>query len=92
VARERWRRGRAQATGGGGGANGLGPVDRETRERQPARKARTKRENVFPVKTRPTCRLGGPAGMVSTCGGSEASGLAGPEAAWAAWSAEPKIR
>jgi hypothetical protein len=51
-----------------------------------------KRENVFPVKTRPTCGLGGPAGTVSACGGSEASGLAGPEAAWATRLAGPKIR
>jgi hypothetical protein len=90
--------------GRGGGAGELGrlevgdeadsqsPVDRETRERQPARKARTKRENVFPVKTRPTRGLGGPAEAVTACGGSEASGLAGPEAEWAARSAGPKIR
>jgi hypothetical protein len=38
----------------GDGADSQGPVDRETRERRPARNARTKRENVFPVKTRPT--------------------------------------
>jgi hypothetical protein len=46
----------------------------------------------IPVKTRPTCGLGGPARAVSACGGSEASGLAGPEAEWAARSAGPKIR
>jgi hypothetical protein len=38
----------------GDGADSWGPVDRETREMQPARKARTKREDVFPAKTRPT--------------------------------------
>jgi hypothetical protein len=38
----------------GDGADSWGLVDRETRERRPARKARTKREDVFPVKTRPT--------------------------------------
>jgi hypothetical protein len=76
----------------GDGANSWGPVDRETRERRPARKARTKRENIFPVKTRPTFGLGGLAGTVSACRGSKASGLAGPEAAWAARSAGPKIR
>jgi hypothetical protein len=32
-------------------ADSWGPVDRETRERRPARKARTKREDVFPAKT-----------------------------------------
>jgi hypothetical protein len=61
----------------GDGADSWGPVDREMRERRPARKARTKRENVFPV---------------SACGGSEASGRAGREAAGAARSAGPKIR
>jgi hypothetical protein len=38
----------------GDGADNWGPVDREMRERQLARKARTKREDVFPAKTRPT--------------------------------------
>jgi hypothetical protein len=74
----------------GGGSDSWGPVDRETRERRPARKARTKKENVFPVKTRPTRGLDGPAGTVSACGGGAASGLAGPEAEWAARSAGPK--
>jgi L-2-hydroxyglutarate oxidase LhgO len=69
-----------------------GPTVRGTRERRPARKARTKRENIFPVKTRSTHGLGGPAGTVLACGGSEASVLAGPEAEWAARSARPKIR
>jgi hypothetical protein len=46
----------------------------------------------IPVKTRPTHGLGGPAGAVSACGGSEASGLAGPKAEWAARSAGPKVR
>jgi hypothetical protein len=73
-------------------ADSRGPVVRGTRERRPARKARTKRENVFFMKTRLTRGLGGPAGVVSACGGSEASGLAGPEAEWATWSAGPKAR
>jgi hypothetical protein len=30
--------------------------------------------------------------MISACGGGAASGLAGPEAEWAAWSAGPKSR
>jgi hypothetical protein len=37
----------------GDGADSWGPVDIETRERRAARKARTKREDVFPTKTRP---------------------------------------
>jgi hypothetical protein len=32
----------------GDGANSRGPLDSETRERRPAQKERTKRENVFP--------------------------------------------
>jgi hypothetical protein len=74
----------------GAGSDSWGPVDRETRERRPAQKSRTKKENVFPAKTRPTCGLDGPAGTVSSCGGGTASGLAGPEAEWAARSDEPK--
>jgi hypothetical protein len=74
------------------GADSRGPVDREMRERRLARKAQTKRENVFPMKTRPTRELGGSAGAVSTCGGSKARRLAGPEAEWAARSAGLKIR
>jgi hypothetical protein len=76
----------------GDGTDSWGPVDRETWERWPARNARTKREDVFPVKTRPTHGLDGPAGTVSACGGGAASGLAGPEAEWATRSAGPKSR
>jgi hypothetical protein len=76
----------------GGGSDSWGPVDRETWERQPARKAWTKREDVFPGKTGPAHGLGGLAGTVSACGGGAASGLAGPEAEWAARSAGPKSR
>jgi hypothetical protein len=46
----------------------------------------------IPVKTRPTRGLGGPAGVVLACGGSEANGLAVPKAEWAARSAGPKVR
>jgi hypothetical protein len=74
----------------GGGSDSWGPVDTKTRERRPARKAQTKKENVFPAKTRPTRGLDGPARMVLACGGGTASGLAGPEAEWAARSAGPK--
>jgi hypothetical protein len=76
----------------GDGTDSWGPVDRETWERRTPRKARTKREDVFPAKTRPTRGLDGSAGTVSACGGSAASGLAGPEAEWVARSAGPKSR
>jgi hypothetical protein len=46
----------------------------------------------IPVKTRPTCGLGGPDGAVLAYGGSEASRLVGPKAEWAARSAGPKVR
>jgi hypothetical protein len=36
----------------GDGADSWGPVDKETKERRSARKARTKREDIFPAKTR----------------------------------------
>jgi hypothetical protein len=55
-------------------------------------KTRTEKENVFPVKMRPTRGLDGPAGMISACGDGAAGGLAGPEAKRAARSVGPKIR
>jgi hypothetical protein len=55
-------------------------------------RARTKKENVFPVKTRPMRGLDGPAGMVSAYGDGAAGGLAGPEAERAARLARPKAR
>jgi hypothetical protein len=76
----------------GDGTDSWGLVDRETWERRPARKAQTKREDVFPAKTRPTRGLDGPAGTVLACEGGTASGLAGPEAEWATRSAGPKSR
>jgi hypothetical protein len=76
----------------GDGADSRGPLDREMRERRLARKARTKKGKRIPVKTRLARGLGGPAGAVSACGGSEASGLAGPKPQWAARSTGPKVR
>jgi hypothetical protein len=61
----------------GDGTDIWGLVDRETWERRSARKARTKRENVFLVKTRPTRGLDVSAGTVLACGGGAASGLTG---------------
>jgi hypothetical protein len=55
-------------------------------------RARTKKENVFPTKTRPTRGLDGPAGMVSAYGDGAAGGLAGPRAERATWLAGPKAR
>jgi hypothetical protein len=61
----------------GDGTDIWGPVDRETWERRPAQKTRTKSEDVFPMKTRPMRGLDGSAGTISTCGGGAASGLVG---------------
>jgi hypothetical protein len=55
-------------------------------------RARTKKENVFPAKTRPTRGLDGPAGTVLACRDGMAGGLAGPEAERAARLAGPKAR
>jgi hypothetical protein len=55
-------------------------------------RARTKKENVFSAKTRPTRGLDGLVGMVSACGDGMAGGLAGPEAERAARLAGPKAR
>jgi hypothetical protein len=55
-------------------------------------RVRTKKENVFPAKTRPTRGLDGPAGTVSACGDGVGGGLAGPEAERAARLAGPEAR
>jgi hypothetical protein len=55
-------------------------------------KTRTEKENVFPVKTRPTRGLDGPTETILARGDGAAGGLAGPEAKRAAGSAGPKIR
>jgi hypothetical protein len=55
-------------------------------------KASSEKENVFPVKTRPTRGLDELAGRFRPAGSGEASGRAGPEAKRAAGSAGPKIR
>jgi hypothetical protein len=55
-------------------------------------RARTKKENVFPAKTRPTRGLDGPTGTVSACRDGTAGGLAGPEAERATRLAGPKAR
>jgi hypothetical protein len=55
-------------------------------------RAQTKKENVFPARTRPTRGLDGPAGTVLTCGDGTAGGLAGPEAERATRLARPEAR
>jgi hypothetical protein len=65
-------------------------LGRETRGEAASSEGENQNRKRIPVKTRPTRELGGPAEAVSACGGSEASGLAGPKAEWAAGSAGPK--
>jgi hypothetical protein len=78
--------------GEGGEFDRWGLVDKETRERRPARENTNRKENVFPAKTQPTRGLDGPTGTILACGDGTAGGLAGPEAKRAAGSAGPKIR
>jgi hypothetical protein len=68
------------------------PLGRETRGEAASSEGANQKGKHVPVKTRPTRGLGGPAGVVSACGGSEASGLAGLKAEWAARSVGPKVR
>jgi hypothetical protein len=68
------------------------PLGRETRGEAASSEGANQKGKRIPVKTRPTRGLGGPAGAVSACGGSEASGLAGPKAEWAVRSAGLKVR
>jgi hypothetical protein len=75
----------------GDGADSRGPLDRETRERRPSRKAQTKRETYSredAIDARARWASRGGFGLR----GSKASGLAGPEAEWPARSDGPKIR
>jgi hypothetical protein len=90
--RRREKAARVGRRGGEDTADMRGLLDRETRERRLAWKARTKKENVFPAKTRPTRGLDGPAGTVLACGGGVAGGLAGLEAERPARLAGPKAR
>jgi hypothetical protein len=65
------------------------PLGRETRGEAASSEGTNQKGRRIPVKTRPTRGLGGPTGAVLA---SEASGLAGPKAEWAARSAGPKVR
>jgi hypothetical protein len=91
------RRGRKKAAGVGrrGGedtSDRWGPVDRETRERQPTREG-VNRKGKRISREDATDALAGWAGRaILACGDSAASGLAGPEAKRATGSAGPKIR
>jgi hypothetical protein len=68
------------------------PLGRETRGEAASSEGANQKGKRIPMKTRPARGLGGSPGAVSACGGSEASGLAGPKAELAARSARPKVR
>jgi hypothetical protein len=67
------------------------PLGREMRGEAASSDGANQKGKHIPVKTRPTRGLGGSAGVVSTYGGSGASGLVGPKAEWAERSAGPKV-
>ncbi len=91
------RRGRKKAAevgrrGGEDTSGRWGPVDRETRERRPAREGVNRKGKRISREDATDARAGWAGGAISACGDGAAGGLAGPEAKWAAGSAGPKIR
>jgi hypothetical protein len=91
------RRGRKKAAGvsrrgGEDTSNRLGPVDRETRERRPAREGVNQKGKRISREDATDARAGWADRVISTCGDGTAGGLVGPEAKRAAGSARPKIR
>jgi hypothetical protein len=69
-----------------------GPVDRETRERWPAREGVNRKGKRISHEDATDARAGWGRRVISACGDGTAGGLAGPEAKRAAGSAGPKIR
>jgi hypothetical protein len=69
-----------------------GPVDRETRERRPAREGVNRRGKRISREDATNARAGWAGRAISASGDSAAGGLAGPEAKQAVESAGPKIR
>jgi hypothetical protein len=69
-----------------------GPVDRETRERWPAREGVNRKGKLISREYATEERAGWVGWAILACGHSAAGGLPGPEAQRAAGSAGPKIR
>jgi hypothetical protein len=69
-----------------------GPVDRETREKRPAREGVNRKGKHIPREDATDAWAGWAGRVISACGDSVAGGRAGPEAKRAARSAGPKIR
>jgi hypothetical protein len=93
----RGRRGRKKAArvgrcGGEDTSDRWGSVDRETRERRPAREGVNRKGKRISREDATNARAGWAGRVISACGDGAASELAGPEAKRAAGSAGPKIR
>jgi hypothetical protein len=69
-----------------------GPVDRETRERRPAREGVNRKGKRISREEATNARAGRAGRAISACGDGAAGGRAGPEAKRPAGSAGPKIR
>jgi hypothetical protein len=76
----------------GDGTDSWGSIDRETWERRAAQKARTKKGRRISCEDATDARAGWAGRDSFGLRGGAASGLAGPEAEWAARSAGPKSR
>jgi hypothetical protein len=90
------RRGRKKVAGVGqhGGEDTSyrwGSVDRETRERRPAREGVNRKGKRLSCEDATDARAGWAGRAILACGDGAAGGLPGPEANWAAGSAGPKI-
>jgi hypothetical protein len=91
------RRGRKKATGddrrsGEDTSDRWGSVDRETRERRPAREGVNRKEKCISHEDTTDTRAGWAGRAISSYGDGMAGGLAGPEAKRAAGSIGPKIK
>jgi hypothetical protein len=91
------RRGRKKVAGVGrrGGedtSDRWGPVDRETRERRPAREGVNRKGNHISHEDAIDAQAGWAGRAILACGDGTAGGLAGPEAKRAAGLVGPEIR
>jgi hypothetical protein len=91
------RRGQKKAAGVGrrGGedtSDRWGPVDRETRERRPAREGVNRKGKRISREDATDARAGWADRAISACEDGATGGLAGPEAKRAVGSAGPKVR
>jgi hypothetical protein len=94
-ARELRRRGILTGVGRrreGGESDRWGPVDRETRERRPAREGVIQKGKRISREDATDARAGWASRVILACGDGATSGLAGPEAKRATGSAGPKAR